>query len=124
MNTIKHRFGGRIRRGLIVLMTALGLTAGVGVISATPASAEPGYYVLYPVEATSVCRHQGNTGATSFDWGNPYSLTCYDLSIPAGVSFGGDLDIQGYCDWKWPGSVAKVHEWNIFGWKCERREKP
>ncbi len=124
MNKTKRRFGERICRGLIVLMTALSLTAGVGVIGATSASAEPGYYVLYPVEASSVCRHQGHTGASSFNWGNPYSLYCYDLSIPAGITFGGDLDIQGYCNSKWPGSVAKVHEWNIFGWKCERREKP
>ncbi|HMI09513.1 MAG TPA: hypothetical protein VK497_03925 [Candidatus Saccharimonadales bacterium] len=116
MNTIK--------RGLFALTTTLGLAAGIGIIGVAPASAESGYYVLYPVEATSVCRYQGSTGATSIDWGNPYSLTCYDLSIPAGVTFGGDLDIQAYCNAKWPGSVATVYEHTIFGWKCQREEQP
>jgi hypothetical protein len=125
MNKTKRRFGERIRRGLIALVLALGLTVGAGVFGATPASAEPGYYVLYYAWPTDVCSHQGNMGVTTLNPLDPYSLRCYDLSFPVpSFSLGGDLDIQGYCNWKYPGSVATLVEHDIFGWRCERKEKP
>jgi hypothetical protein len=123
MSTMTRGFGRRIKRGFAALTLTFGLAAGVSVAAAAPAAAEGGYYVLYPVEASKVCQHQGRTGATSLTWGNPFSLFCYDLSIPAGITFGGDLDIQGYCNDKWPGSTAMVAEQNIFGWRCKRAER-
>lgn len=117
-------FGRRIKRGFLALAMTAGLAAGITVATSAPASAEGGYNVLYPVEVSKVCQHQGHTGATSLNWGDPFSLFCYDLSIPAGVTLSGNLDIQAYCDYTWPGSVATVYEHNIFGWKCQRAETP
>lgn len=113
-----------IKRGILALAMAIGFTVGIGISIAAPAAAEGSYSVLYPVEASDVCRHQGHFGATSFNWYDAYSLTCYDLSVPAGVTFTGSLDIQGYCSVKYPGSTAMVAENNIWGWKCKREEAP
>lgn len=124
MSTNTRGFGRRIKRGFAALALTFGLVASVTIAAAAPASAEGSYNVLYPVEAYKVCRHQGNTGASSWNWYNAYSLYCYDLSIPAGVTFGGDLDIQDYCNDTWPGSTATVVENNIWGWKCKRAETP
>lgn len=112
-------------RRVSVSIAALGLMIGVAVVGAVLASAAGGgHHVLYSVQAYKVCRHQGSTGASATNPWDPHSLYCYDLSIPAGITFGGDLDIQGYCSWKYPKSVAMIEEWNIFGWKRKRAEKP
>jgi hypothetical protein len=70
-----------------------------------------------------VCNHQGNFGAFTLNPLDPYSMHCYDLSLPL-PSIAGTLDIQGYCDWKYPGAAATLNEHNIYGWVCKRAETP
>jgi len=124
MNTAKRRFSGRITRGLMAFMTVFGLTAGIGVVGATSAAADTGNYVLYRVYPADVCSHQGNFGVLTPNPLNPYVMRCYDLAFPVGFSIAGELKIQDFCDWKWPGSVAVVEEQNFLGWRCKRAEKP
>ena len=117
-------FGRRIKRGLLALAMTTGLVGGMTVAMATPASAyEPGYYVLYRAWPHEVCNHQGNFGPFTLNPLDPYSLRCYDLSLPF-PSIAGTLDIQGFCDDKYPGSVATLEEHDIYGWRCKRKENP
>ena len=99
----------------------------IAVASLTPvAHAEEKEYestVSYSVAGYQVCQYQGHFAATTLTPWNPYSMLCYDLSVPAGITIAGSLDIQGFCSAKYPGSQAVLVEENILGWRCERREK-
>lgn len=124
MSTTKRGFGQRVKQGFIALATTIGLGVGVTIAAASPAQAWGEYTYYYPVDTSKVCQHQGHTGASSQTPWNPYSLYCYDLSIPPSITFSGDLDIQAYCEWKYPGSIAIVDGGNntIWDWKCKRKE--
>lgn len=102
---------------------AFGATIAGAAVMATSASAEDGGATWnYPVMPVDVCRHQGHFGATTLNPWDPYSLTCYDLSIPGGITFSGGLDYEGYCNAKYPGSHATLQGGDIFSWKCSRWE--
>lgn len=124
MSTKTHRagLGQRITRSLLALVMAIGTAVGIGITTAAPAQAEGWYTYYYPVMPVDVCQHQGHFGATTLFFWNPYSLSCYDLSVPAGVTFTGGLDFQGFCEWKYPGSYATVDGKTVMDWKCVRRE--
>ncbi len=99
------------------------LVATLVFLPATASAEEVEITRSYEVTGYEVCMHQGHFAATTVTPWDPYSLICYDLSFPAGVTLYGSLDIQGYCSFKYPGSKAVLAEHNIFGWRCERREK-
>ena len=115
-------FGQRIWRGMFALAMTVGLASGITVATAAPAQAWGSYTYYYSVEGYKVCQSQGHTGASSINWFDPYSMYCYDLSVPAGITFSGNLDIQKYCSDKYPGSTAVVDGKTIFDWKCKRKE--
>jgi hypothetical protein len=93
--------------GLIMLGTAAPALAGTLEHSAMP---------------VAVCNQQGHFGASTLNPFDAYASYCYDLGfgLPVGVGFtpAGPLDVQGYCNAKYPGSKAVVVENNTFGWRC------
>lgn len=103
-------FAQRIRRGFLTLAMVAGLTGGVTIAMVAPASADAGgeYNVYHQVIPADACKDQGHFAAISFDWFNPYSLYCYDVSVPMGLTIAGGVDIQAFCNKKWPGSMATV----------------
>lgn len=100
----------------IVAVVAAGLTL-LG--TAAPAMAATRDNPAMPV---AVCNQQGHWGASTWNPFDAYASYCYDLGfgLPASLGFtpAGDLDVQGYCNAKYPGSKAVVVENNTFGWKC------
>jgi hypothetical protein len=117
-------FGRRIKRGFLALAMAAGLTAGVTVATSTSASADTGgeYTVYHPIVPADACIDQGHFGAISFEWFNPYSLHCYDVSVPPSISIAGGVDIQAFCNKKFPGSTATVNGKTVWDWYCVRKE--
>lgn len=104
---------------------AVAFVAIVQVFVPAPAQAKEVWYTRsYTVTGLEVCRYQGHFAATTITPWDPYSLTCYDVSVPGGITLAGSLDFQGYCSFRYPESKAVVVEDNVFfGWRCERREK-
>lgn len=107
----------RLSAGLLSLMLAV---AGlIGANAATAAASGPTY--LYPVYHYQVCQRQGHFGASFWNNWNAYSWYCYDLSFPAGITFTGGLDIDGWCQEKYHGSRAELQGGTVWDWKCVRR---
>lgn len=111
--------GKKIRRSLVAAAIATASVVGVGIATAAPAQASTNY--IWPINHTQVCNWQGHFGATSFNWANPYSLYCYDVSVPAGITITGGLDMNGYCQAKYPGSHSELWGNTIWAWKCVKR---
>lgn len=117
---------GRCRhRQLLLLITGLALML---VVTASPQPAQAaGSFTgwLGSGAVIAQCQRQGTTGA-SFGWyWNPYSWYCYTLSIPAGISWNGSVDLNAACreefpTWQgYPATQAKViGDWNVYGWAC------
>ncbi|WP_060880182.1 MULTISPECIES: hypothetical protein [Streptomyces] len=120
MSLTRKGFGLRAKQGLVSLLMTVGMMVGISVATAAPAQAAGTTYI-WPINHTDVCNRQGHFGATSFNWGNPYSLLCYDVSIPAGITLAGGLDMNGYCQSKYWGSRAELWGNTIMAWKCVRR---
>ncbi|HJP81427.1 MAG TPA: hypothetical protein VJ841_03485 [Candidatus Saccharimonadales bacterium] len=119
-----------IRRKVIGTVTAVLMASGIGVATATTASASS-YSDAFDVDVVSVCRDQGHYGAWFGNWWNPYSLYCYDASLDVamyppsfsgGVSYAGPLDIESYCHRHFGDAYTAIAAANnIDGWLCVRR---
>ncbi|WP_405970901.1 hypothetical protein OG496_12410 [Streptomyces sp. NBC_00988] len=108
-----------MRQGLVSLLLAIGMMVGISMATATPAQASTTY--IYPVYHNQVCNRQGHFGASFWNGFNPYSWYCYDLSVPAGITFTGGLDINGWCQDRYRGTHAELMGRDVWGWNCVRR---
>lgn len=121
MGLTRRNFGPRVRQGFVSLLMAIGMMVGISVATAAPAHAAGSLTYYYPVYQNQVCNRQGHFGAGYYWSTNPYSWYCYDLSVPAGITFAGGLDINGWCQARYPGSRAGLVSNNVWGWKCIHR---
>lgn len=121
MGLTRKGFVPRVRQGLVSLLLAIGMMVGFSVTTAAPAQAAGSLTYYYPVYHNQVCNRQGHFGASYSNPYNPYSWYCYDLSFPAGITFTGGLDINGWCQATYPGSYATLYTYSPWGWKCARK---
>lgn len=106
-------FNTPLGRGIAASAIAAALSVGM----AAPSWA---YTRDDPAMPVAVCNLQGHFGASTYNPFSAYASYCYDLSVPLGISIAGSLDVQGYCNAKYPGSKAVVVANNPLGWKCRR----
>ncbi|MCJ1675585.1 hypothetical protein MT355_20155 [Rathayibacter sp. VKM Ac-2929] len=110
------------------LATTLGGAGAVVALTATlfaPSAQAAEWTAEIPVDMTSVCKDQNFAGAYPVEPLNPYGWQCYDAGFPGGVNLKGSLDIQGWCNARFPGSVATVDGPYAFdSWFCNLKYDP
>lgn len=86
------------------------------VAASKPAAASKKVQYL-KVDALTVCNSQGHTSASFWWYWNPGSWYCYDISIPAGITFAPGPDFGKYCRSK---GYTGAEAWprHVFGWRC------
>lgn len=98
-----------------ILMTLLVSMIGAGFFVAVPKAEAAVSYM--PISGVTVCRSQGHFGGSYGWYWNPNSWYCYDLSIPAGITFASGPNFTKYC--KARGfTAAEAWPRNAMSWRC------